>query len=598
MTRRADAATGYRVAAVATLAAAVAALTMLSGIVRLDVATLRTTSLVAVEPWPAPDWPHRWLAAAQTAQQQQGAAVAEWLNVVLALLLALLVFAGVSALIALTAHATARRYEFALAAVVGASRRQLTTLQLRKAASNALLALLVGLPSGLAAAVLANRSWPHVASAVSPLAWLLLSVLLAGGLAAFVARAASSRMAHPGWLGDVLAPEARGNPGLGAEELRSALLHLQFAFTFAVLAATMLVWQQSRTVPAGDDTRAAGKYLTRIALSEQTTLPQRRAVQRQLEEAGLRIAAPGVLLGIGPTDQVVSNCGPCGFAGMALPLFPVRTQQQVVGAGFFAAAGVEITEGREFEPGDLRNRSVVVNDTFASLAFQGQPPIGKTIQVGGLRGDWYTVVGVIRDLPIRGLLSFSPDERSIVRSNVPGHEPAIYFYAAERPPVIFDTISAVPWRAQIAGASVLGSQPLARVLASARAPERWFAGVLGALALAAAIVALLSLAAMALLNVRQREREIAVHRSVGARRRDIIRQVVSASLLTAARGTMIGVILSVAVARAVQMVLPQMSVLDLRVLGITAVLLSVVSLVAAIVPARAAARVAPAQIHA
>jgi ABC-type antimicrobial peptide transport system permease subunit len=196
------------------------------------------------------------------------------------------------------------------------------------------------------------------------------------------------------------------------------------------------------------------------------------------------------------------------------------------------------------------------------------------------------------------LLSFSPDTRSIVRSNVPGHEPAIYLYAAERPPVIFDTISSAPWRVQIAGASVLGSQPLARVLAVARAPERWFAGVLGVVALTAALVALLSLAAMTLLNVRQRELEIAVRRSVGARRRDIIRQVVSASLLTAARGTIVGVILSVALARAVQMVLPQMSVLDLRVLGITAVLLAIVSLIAAIVPARAAARVAPAQIHA
>ena len=69
MRHRADSATGYRVAAVATLAAAVAALTMLSGIVRLDVTPLRTTSLVAVEPWPAPDWPHRWLAAMQSAQQ-------------------------------------------------------------------------------------------------------------------------------------------------------------------------------------------------------------------------------------------------------------------------------------------------------------------------------------------------------------------------------------------------------------------------------------------------------------------------------------------------------------------------------------------------
>jgi hypothetical protein len=260
--------------------------------------------------------------------------------------------------------------------------------------------------------------------------------------------------------------------------------------------------------------------------------------------------------------------------------------------------GIALSKGREFQPRDLRARSVIVNDTFAQLAFQGQYPIGKVIQVGGLRGDWYTVVGVVRDVPIRGLLSFAPDDRSIVRSNVPGHEPAIYFYAAERPPVIFDTISTAPLKMELAGLHVLDTQPLARVVANARAPERWFAGLLGALALAAAVIALLSLASLTLLNVRQREREIAAHRAVGARRRDIIRMIVRSTLLTCGRGVLAGVVLSVAIARAIQMVLPGMALVDVSIIGITALLLALASLLAAVVPARAAARIAPAQIHA
>ena len=598
MRLRADSASGYRVAAVATLAAAVAGVTMLSGILRLHTSGLRTSPLIAVEGVPEASWPHTWLGGAQSAAQLQAAAVAEWLNVVLALMLALLVFAGVSALIALFAHATARRYEVALSAVVGAARAQLTALHLRKAGTNTAVALAVGLPVGLTAALIANRMWPHAAEPVSVFAWIVLSVAFAAGLAALVARVVAGRMARPGWLGDVLAPEARTNPGFGAEDLRGALLHLQFAFTFAVLAAALLVWQQSSTGLADTGETTTQRFVSRVALDEHSTVEHRRAVHRRLEQAGVHIATPGVLLGIGPTDRVVSYCGECRFAYMVLPMFTMRTQQQVVNAGFFTMAGIPVTKGREFQPRDLHTRSVVVNDTFANLAFQGQQPIGKTIMVGGLRGDWYTVIGVVRDVPIRGLLSFAPDVRSIIRANVPGREPAVYFYAAERPPVIFDTISNAPLTLQQAGFTVLSVQPLTRLLASARAPERWFAGLLGGLALTAALVALLSLAALTLLNVRQRELEIAAHRAVGARRRDIVRMIVISTLLTFGRGAMVGVVLSVAVARAIQMVLPEMSVFDSNIIGMAALLLALCSLVAAVIPARAAARIAPAQIHA
>lgn len=598
MSLRADSASGYRSAAIATLAAAVAAITMLSGIVRLRFGELRTTPLLTVEPLPSADWPHTWLGAMKSARVLQAEAVAEWINVVLAMLLALLVFAGVSALIALFAHATARRYENALAAVVGASRAHLTRLQLRKAGANTAVALLAGLPIGLVAAVVANRSWPHAHEDLSAFSWMMLAVVFASALAALVARATARRMAHTGWMGDVLAPEARTNPGYGAEDLRVALLQLQFAFTFAVLAAAVLVWQEARRMLPEDAASAPAQYVTRVAVDDDADLARRRALLARLEAAGAAIASPGVLVGVGATDQVVSNCGPCGFAGMALPLFPLRTQQHVVGAGFFHAAGIPLLRGREFAQGDGVKHYVVVNDTFAHLAFQGQHPIGKTIQTGGLRGTWYTVVGVVRDVPIRGLLSFSPDDRSPVRSNVPGHEPAIYFYAAERPPASFDAVSSAPLSPQLAGLHVVAAQPMSLLLDAARAPARWFAGLLGALGAAAALIAVLSLAALTLLNVRQRELEIAAHRSVGARRRDIMIMVIRSMLATCARGALAGVVVSMAVARAIQMVLPGMKLVSMPVLAATMLALASVALIAAITPARAAARIAPAQIHA
>jgi putative ABC transport system permease protein len=283
---------------------------------------------------------------------------------------------------------------------------------------------------------------------------------------------------------------------------------------------------------------------------------------------------------------------------MFTPMFPVRTQQHVVSAGFFERAGFQILSGREFNNQDAATRHVVVNDTFAGMAFQGQPSIGKRIQVGGLRGPWYTVVGVVKDIPISGLIAFDPEGRNVVRAHRADRQPAIYFSAQEKTPAVFEVITERPFNVQIAGVRLLQSQRLPALLAEARSPVRWFAGLLGTLSVAAALIAVLSLGALTLLNVQQRRLEIAARRAVGARRRDILLMVLRTSAATAARGIFAGIILSVAIARAIQMLVPQMKLFDLEVTLLSALLLTIISLIAASIPARAAARVPPARVHA
>src|SRR5688572_21324449 len=161
-----DSASGYRFAAIATLSAAAAGITLLSGFVQLRMLRPGAAPLITVKPIPDPTWENTWLGAAQTARTLQTEAVAEWLQMVVVLLLTILLLAGISALIALFAHATARRYEVALSAVVGASRRELTALHMRKAGVNVIVALVTGMAIGLPGAYIANRTWPHDASPV------------------------------------------------------------------------------------------------------------------------------------------------------------------------------------------------------------------------------------------------------------------------------------------------------------------------------------------------------------------------------------------------------------------------------------------------
>ena len=168
MKLRADAASGYRLSAVATLSAAIAGITSLSGILRLRITDLRSASVVGLDGVPGGNWPQQWLGGAHTARSLQASAVAEWLNVVLAMLGAIVLIAGISALIALFAYATARRYEIALSAVVGASRRDLRRQQLSRACTNAGIALLIGVTAGLLVAWVAHSTWPQATLAMAP----------------------------------------------------------------------------------------------------------------------------------------------------------------------------------------------------------------------------------------------------------------------------------------------------------------------------------------------------------------------------------------------------------------------------------------------
>ena len=598
MRLRADSASGYRFTAVATLAAAAAGITLLAGLIELRLADLAWQPLLSINQIPAPSWHQKWLGAVETAPMQQAAAVREWLQVIVALVFSILLIAGVGALVALFAHATARRYEVALSAVVGASPRQLRGTLLRQASMNAGTALLIGCTAGLILAVIANRAWPDAASFAAPIGWLIASVVFTCGLAAFVAYRAAARMSHVGWMGDVLAPEARTNPGYGAEDLRNILLHLQFALTFALLACALLVWQHGRTSMHADNALpTVNMQVTRVYLPQHATSAQRRALLNEIETSGA-VATPGALLGIGTTDQVLANCGDCVISHTRTPIFSIRTQQHVVGSGFFDAIAQGPHTGRDFEKRDANTRHVIVNDTFAALAFLGQHPIGKRIKVGGLRGDWYTVIGVIHDVPVNGLTTYSAYTVGFIKSKVPGKEPAIYFYAQEKPPAIVDVIAPKPIQASLAGVVTGRAELLGQLYNAARAPSRWFAGMLGVLAVAAGIVATLSLGAITLLNVRQRKLEIAARRAVGARRRDILRMILTGTGGVIARGTFVGLFLSIALAQAIRMMLPGMSAIDPAVLAVSALALSIVSLVAAIIPARAAAAVAPAQIHA
>lgn len=594
-----DTATQHRIAAVFAIAFASSVVVALAGVFVLDIRAARFAPAIAFDYLPDSTWPVRWLAGAIPAADQQQAAARQWLDLVLLFGALAAGIACLNALIGISAHANERRYETAVRGLVGASPRALRRAAFHGGLRNALAGVVAGAPLGIIAAIALRRAWPGALLSGSFGFFIASAFVLAILLCVLAARLNARRLRKTGWLGDALAPEARSMPGYGAEDLRALLTVAQLACAVALTITGGLVWSYA----AAETTRASlsvpDRYVARATIDEHSTPQQRRAAfdkiaQAVSNESGVyaeSIASPGALLGIGKVDKVLSACGRCMRAGMIAPLFPVETQQHVVGAGFFEVAGIALVRGREFGARvDDDENGVVISETFARLAFDDPNPIGKRIALGGLRGEWYRVIGVVADVPSTGLHKLEPDPLSYNKPGVSG-VPAIYLSARAHPPATFDIIAHSKKPVVLAG---FDFKPLGALLKTAVDEQEWFARVLLLLGTLLCAAALTGVFTATMLSVRSRRIEIAVRRSLGARRRDVWLLIYGAVASVTVRGIVVGVMLSLGLSRVLEPAVPGLPVFVWQVTAIVGGVFALAALLAAYQPARSALLSSPA----
>ncbi|MGQ0814388.1 MAG: FtsX-like permease family protein [Gemmatimonadota bacterium] len=586
---KSDIATQHRAAGIGALAFAAATITALAGVFVLDVRSARVAAGFELDVLPDPTWQAEWLPGAVTAAQQQQAALEQWLHLVLIFAAITAAVACINALIGFVSYANERRYETALRGVVGASPKQLRRALLLQSSTNALLGAALGVAAGVALATVLRRLWQT--QSATDVAWPLLAFSVCLALASFAARITARRFTRSGWLGDALAPEARSVPGFGAEDLRALLTAAQLTCAVALTTVSLLVWSYASARTHGTIAQP-DRYVAQIEGGSY------KVVRAALRASGIEaesIASPGALLGIGKIDKIVSDCGRCSRANMLVPLFPVETQHHVVGPRFFQIAGIPVNRGREFEDGEPDERAVVVNRSFAREAFQQHDPIGKRILVGGFeRAEWYHVIGVVADVRTTGLQLLAPEPGAASVASLPRRPPAIYFSANAHPPTEFDVIVRSSTPVVLAGFSFA---PLARVLARANDQQKSLARVLTLLGVLLCGAAVLGSFTTTLLGVRARRMEIAVRRALGAKRGDVRRLVFARVAVIALRGIGAGLIVSVALSRAVEPYVPGLRAFDARIALAVALAFFVIALVAALLPLRLALRIAPAQAH-
>lgn len=264
-----------------------------------------------------------------------------------------------------------------------------------------------------------------------------------------------------------------------------------------------------------------------------------------------------------------------------------------VGPSYFETMGIEMRRGRAITAADRRGapQVVVVNEAFARRFWPGQDPLGRRLSTSGAGGPFAEVVGIARDSKYvslteepRPFMYFSAlQERSsttlLVRTSL---SPRSEFAAIQR-----EVLAIAPdW-------SLLNVRTMDEQIGTSLLPQRVAGGVLSLFGMVALTLAAVGLYGVVAYSVAARSREIGVRVALGARRRDVLRLVLTQGVTLVVIGLAIGIPAAWGVTRLLSSFLIGATAADAIAFGAASLLLAATSLLASWIPARRAAAVDP-----
>jgi putative ABC transport system permease protein len=261
---------------------------------------------------------------------------------------------------------------------------------------------------------------------------------------------------------------------------------------------------------------------------------------------------------------------------------------------YFYTMGVPLLKGREFNHQDTVNSQgvIIINETMAHRWWENEDPVGRAIRLGGSDGPRLVVVGIAGDVHHWGL-----DEQVRPQFFRPYTQAAWPVMSV----VVRTTAHPATFTAVVrkALAEVLPDRPVSEVetmddiVQDSVGPRRFPTILLGTFALLALTLAAVGIIGVVSYSVAQRTHEIGVRIALGARPLDVLKLIVSGSMKWVLAGIGFGVVGSLGLMRLLGILLYEVKPTNPAVLGIVAILLTGVALLASYVPARRAAKVDP-----
>jgi putative ABC transport system permease protein len=285
-------------------------------------------------------------------------------------------------------------------------------------------------------------------------------------------------------------------------------------------------------------------------------------------------------------------------------------------AAFERIRGMEMADGRFLSEDDVlhRRRVVVIGDNLRKELFSGLPPVGCEIKINGVR---FTVVGVLRKKT--QITNYaSPDDMTafVPLTTLSGYTDVRYLSDVVMTPVSnqFRDRIVADVRAALARAhnfsvkderavEIIDWNKFLALIENVSTGLKFLLGIIGTLTLSIGAVGVVNIM---LVSVTERTREIGILKALGARRSHILLQILFEGLLLTLTGGLAGFVLAAVLIRSIGS-LPFLGpifedtsgqgdlylVVSFSAVLVSSTILTLVGLLAGMIPAARAARLDP-----
>jgi predicted permease len=383
----------------------------------------------------------------------------------------------------------------------------------------------------------------------------------------------------------------RGIKG-GSSRLRSSLIVGEMALTIMLLIGSGLLirsFLKLRSVDKGFG--SSSTVTTGVELDERYNQPERQneffhtLLERVRAMPGVQQAAAVDHVPLGGGESI-SQVGVEGYPFDQTTSFESRS----VTPRYFAAMGIALFEGRDFDDGDSAARApvVIVSRSFERRYFPGRSAIGKRLHASG----WRTIVGVVADVRMRELETTPPMQFYMPLWQAPAGAVSVVIRAALPPEQTASALRGLVRNLDPALA-LTSVRTMEQLVSEASAERRFQTVVLTVFGGISLFLSLLGLYALMAYSVQQRTAEIGIRMALGAQSGSIVKLILRQGVALWLGGIALGFICAWAATRGMRSLLFEVQPTDPRTFAGVAALFCAVAAIACYVPARRAARVDP-----
>ena len=393
--------------------------------------------------------------------------------------------------------------------------------------------------------------------------------------------------------------ERSGSPAFSARgwHPRSVLVTGQVAFSVVALVGAGLFVRSLRNAfryDPGFDAAHLGIVVFNVAEQGYDESRGRDFQQRVLDRA---TAIPGVVsatlakdwpfyvslsrtLTVEGQDDPAAGTGHTILAGFVWP-------------GYFRSVGTPLLRGRDFAPQDARSNPhvAIVNEAAANAYWPGGNPIGKFIRMFGESAP-VEVIGVARNANYRSM--GEPPQPFAYFSLQQYYFPTavLYVRTSGEPEAVLASV-----RREVQALDrnlLLQSETTSSTIAQALWAQRLSASLLAVFGGLALMLATIGIYGVISYSVNQRVREFGVRMALGATAGHVEMMLLREGIRLVAIGIMVGTVIGLLAARAVQSMLFVVSARDAVTFVLVPGILTLVAVLACWIPARRAMRIDPA----